>query len=401
MIYDVAIVGMGMGGSFAAHRLATEQTSLKVLGIDIGRSPQKRRSQMIGFLGLLPFSDGKLYTTDIQKVAKLTGIKKAKSNYNLAIKTLQGICATKETEDKSLYVPMVKKLAKNGYEYELNNHIQMIPKEIHALSKVFSNSFETNSNLDFLYDNEVNEVRKEKGVFVLDTDDGEFRCKKLIIGVGRSGWRWSAELFKKFGIIENNNVAKFGVRGEINAGLFKEFNKANCTLSKDGVEIGPLSWHGTVIPEDHVDMALASFRSNENRWKTDKVSFDFFKSVHMEDRGFEEADRLAKLTFVLTNDRILKEKAIHVVNGKSTLSIIKEYNWLKEAILDFNNLIPEFSEKAYIHMPNIYPFAPQIKIGSNLETEIENMYVIGEAAGTHGLMSAAIMGTMIASEMMS
>ena len=71
---------------------------------------------------------------------------------------------------------------------------------------------------------------------------------------------------------------------------------------------------------------------------------------------------------------------------------------MKDAILDFNKLIPEFSEKAYLHMPNIYPFAPKIKAGDNLETEIDNMYVIGESAGIHGLLSAAITGSIVASE---
>lgn len=398
MVYDAIIVGVGMAGSFACYKLAKENKNMKILAIDIGRSFQKRRSQMIGFLGLLPFSDGKLYMNDLNKINDLVGVRKTKSNLNFVNKTLANVNTFKLVEDRSPFVSLEKKLAKNNFEFYLNNFIQMYPKDVHTLSKHFSNTYETNSNLEFSFDNEVHDITKEKNTFVVTTDEGEFKSKKLVLAGGRAGWRWTTEIFKKFGIIDNNNVARYGVRCEANALLFKEFNKSNCTLKKEDLEIGPLCWNGTVIPEDHVDMAIASFRSNENRWKTDKVSFNFIKSIPFENGGVEEADRLAKLTFVLTNDRILKEKASLVINNKSTLSIMKEYNWLKESFLDMNNIIPEFTNKTYIHIPTIMPFAPQIKIGNNLETEVENMYVVGESAGISGLLGAAVSGSIVASE---
>jgi hypothetical protein len=42
------------------------------------------------------------------------------------------------------------------------------------------------------------------------------------------------------------------------------------------------------------------------------------------------------------------------------------------------------------------PLAPKINIGSNLETELEGMFVAGESAGITGILSAASMGLICA-----
>jgi hypothetical protein len=177
----------------------------------------------------------------------------------------------------------------------------------------------------------------------------------------------------------------------------KDFNRSNCTIRKgDAIEIGPLSWYGTVIPEDHVDMAISAFRSNENRWKTDKVSFSFIGNRSFPGTGFEQTDRISKLTFLIANDRIIKERVSTILNGKSKISIIPEYDWLKEAITDFANIVPEIATKAHYHSPTIIPASSQIILGDNLESEVSGMFVVGESAGIHGILSAALTGLIVA-----
>ena len=172
----------------------------------------------------------------------------------------------------------------------------------------------------------------------------------------------------------------------------KDFNRSNCTITKGDLEIGPLSWYGTVIPEDHVDMAISAFRSNENRWKSDKVSFNLIGSRQFLNSGFEQTNRIGGLSFVLSNDRIIKERISSILTGKSKISVIKEYDWLKEAITNITEIIPEITTKAYFHVPTIIPLAPKINIGNNLETEIDGMFVVGESAGINGILSAGLMG---------
>jgi hypothetical protein len=141
-------------------------------------------------------------------------------------------------------------------------------------------------------------------------------------------------------------------------------------------------------------MAISAFRSNENRWASDKVSFSVIGNREYPNKGFEQTDRLAKLTFVLTNDRIIKERICHILTGKSKISIIPEYDWLAKSLTELNAIMPELTTKGYYHAPTILPLAPKINIGTNLETEIEGMFVVGESAGIPGLLAAAISGVV-------
>lgn len=397
-IFDIGIIGAGVAGAFATLKIAKDYKNAKAIVFDLGRPPMKRRRQLEGWLGCLPNSDGKLFLNNLSKVSDLVGNRKSKSSYNWFEKTLSNIDDFKITKDKSPSVSAEKKFKKIGYDISLNDHIQIFPKDIHLLSKYMAESIESNNNIAFNFDVEVKSVCKQKNVFVITTEEKEFRCKKLIIAVGRSGWRWAGELFTNLGIIDNNDTAHFGIRIEMNSMYMKDFNKSNCSIikSNNDIEIGPLSWFGTVIPEDHVDVAISAFRSNENRWKSDKVSFSLIGNRPFPMNGFEQTDRVGKLTFILTNDRIIKERVSYITSGKSKISIIPEYDWLKDTVQELSSVIPELMSKAYFHVPTISPMVPKINIGTNLETEINGMFVAGESAGVHGILSAATMGIIAA-----
>jgi uncharacterized FAD-dependent dehydrogenase len=401
--FDVGIIGAGVAGSFAALKMAKDHKNVKTILFDLGRPPMKRRRQLEGWLGCLPNSDGKLYTNDVSNVSDLTGMRKAKAAHNYFDRVLSNVNDFKVVKDRSPSVSMEKKLRKHGYQLTLNDYVQIYPKDIHALSKYMAEVIEHQKNVTFSFDNEVKEIFKYKGGFTIKTEMNTYNCKKLIVAVGRSGWRWASELYAKFGIVDNNDFAQFGIRIEMNSSTMKDFNKSNCSFSKDNIEAGPLSWFGTVIPEDHLDLAISAFRSNENRWKSDKVSFNLIgkiPSIQLGDkipnRGFEETDRVGKLTFVLANDRIIRERVAHILTGKSKISIIPEYHWLGHAIKQLAEVLPEVATKAYYHVPTILPFAPRINIGANLETEIEGMFVAGESAGVHGILAAGVMGAIAA-----
>lgn len=395
--FDVGIIGAGVAGAFATLKMAKDHKNVKTILFDLGRPPMKRRRQLEGWLGCLPNSDGKLYMNDLDRVTDLVGLRKSKAANNWFQKVLSNIDDFKVTKDRAPNVAVEKRLKKIGYDISLNDYIQIYPKDIHALSKHMSEFIEDYKNITYSFDNEVKGITIQKNMFLVETESQIYKCKKLIIAVGRSGWRWARDLYSKLGIIDNNDTAKFGIRIELNAPLMKEFNKSNCSMVKGtDIEIGPFSWFGTVIPEDHVDLAISAFRSNENRWKSDKVSFTLIGNRPFPNAGFEQTDRLGNLTFVLANDRIIKERVAHILTGKSKISIIPEYDWLKETLTELSQAIPEVTTKAYYHVPTIVPTAPKINIGSNLETEIPGMFVVGESAGIHGILSAATMGIIAA-----
>lgn len=394
--YDVAIIGSGVAGAFAALKLAKENKNLKTILFDLGRPPGKRRRQIEGWFGVFPNSDGKLYMHDVQKVGAITGGRKAKAGQSWVLNYFDNHIDYKITDDKKMYVGAEKRMKKHGFEYHYNDYIQLYPREIHTVSKRLADDVENSGKVRFSFDNEVYSIHKQKGMFSIVSSQGEFLAKKILIAVGRSGWRWATKLFHTFGIVESDDTASFGIHAEISSSYMKDFNKSNCTFFNDELEVGPLSWNGTVIPEDHLDLAISAFRSNENRWKSDKVSFRVIGFRKFENAGVEQTNRLGTLAFVLANDRISKERISTLIHKKSKISVIPEYNWLVEACENISNVIPDFISKGYFHIPTILPLPPKIRLGNNFSTEIDNLYVAGESAGIPGLMSAAVSGALAA-----
>lgn len=398
MTYDCILIGLGTAGAFSAFRFCEEHPELKIWASDIGKKWAKRRRQLEGFFGSLVFSSGKFYESDLDKLSDLVGKRQINKSSKYISKLFKEVSNFKTIKDRSLSSSLSKKINKFGYDYHLNNYIQVYPKEIHALSKLMAKNFEECKNIEFNFDTEVLHVSKHRGLFVVQTEHEEIKSKKLILATGRSGWRWNHNLFKNFGIVDDNNFAKFGIRIELPDSSLKDFNNSNCTIYKNdkSVEIGPLSWHGTVIPEDHVDIAISSFRSNEDRWETDKVSFNLIGNISMNNEGVEQTERIAKLLFILSNDRVVKEKISTIMNEKSKISIHKEYDWIKEELNNLTQIMPDLLTKGYYYIPTIVPLPSKINIGSNLETEVDGMYVVGENTGIVGLYNAACSGIIAA-----
>jgi uncharacterized FAD-dependent dehydrogenase len=393
-ITDLAIIGSGMSGIFAAYRILEKKENLKIMLFDIGRPPMKRRSQMFGFGGLLPNSDGKFYLSDIKKVANVVGDKKAKTAFDWVLQVLETIQETNTIKDPGPSKSLTTTLKKAGYSITKNSFMPLFSPHIHGLLKKFAEAFE--NHIEFHFDQEVKDIIKNKASFTISTSDGDFKARKIILATGRSGWRWAGDLFKKFGLVEDNSIARYGIRIETTADNLSSLNQSTCSISNNKIEIGPFAWNGTMVPEDHLDMAIASFRSNEDRWKTDKVSFNFIGNVPS-DQGFEETDRIGRLTFLLSNDRVSKERVSTIINGRSKiLSILPDYEWLKTDLKAFGEVMPEVISKSYFYAPALTPLPPGISIGTNLSTEIDGLFVAGENAGVVGLLAAAMMGMVAA-----
>lgn len=394
-VYDVAIIGGGVAGVFAAKKIS-QSSDVKCILFDVGRPQGKRRMQTLGWFGCFPSSDGKLYQHDVTSIASISGNRKAKSSQTWVLNYLKKHIELSLSKDKKILKTTEKKLKTAGFDYHYNDYVQLYPKDIHAVSKALADEIEESGNIDLSFDNEVYSIHKKKGHFSIITHEGEFLSKKVLVAAGRSGWRWVSGLFEQFGIVDSNDVASFGIHGEISSSYMKDFNKSNCTFFNDEISVGPLSWNGTVIPEDHFDLAISAFRSNENRWKSDKVSFKIIGFRQFEKSGIEQTNRLGTLAFVLSNDRISKERISSIVHKKSKISIIPEYDWLIESVEKIATVIPEFITKGYFHIPTILPMPPKINVGNNFSTEIDNFYVAGESAGIPGLMGAATSGVLAA-----
>ena len=392
--YDIGIIGTGVAGAFAALKSAKNYKNAKIVIFDLGRPPGKRRRQLEGWLGCFPFSDGKIHLSDVNQLKKIIDGRKIAP----AEKWVNNIYSTsgslKIIKDKLPSSSIVKKCASEGFEIQLNDYIQWKPDYIHKLSKYISDEIKLSNNVSFSFDNEVYQILKKGNVFQVITQSGDYYCENIIISVGRSGWRWANSLYKSFGLEVDDSQLNVGIRVECASQYMKDFNKSHCTLLRDDLEIGPFNWNGTVIPEDHADLVISAFRSNEDRWKTDKVSFSVIGKF-ANDKGISETERLAKLAFLLFNDRVGKEKIKSIIKKNSPLSQLKEYDWLVDKLNELTSIFPFLLDRGYYHSPTIKPICGNVNLDSSLETDIDGLYVVGESAGFIGINAAAISGSIV------
>jgi hypothetical protein len=197
-------------------------------------------------------------------------------------------------------------ITKSG-EFALGEKVGYIPidaivpsnEQFHFLSKLLTQQLENYENLTSKYDTEVKRIENNNNIFNIFTEKEQFQVAKILIATGRSGWRWSTELIESLDIPHENKTAKIGVFLEFPVSQMKDFNFTNCKLLKENFEVGPFFWQGTIIPEDHADLILSSFRSNEERWKTEKIAFPVSYSFSVKEKGTQETTRLGQLALLL------------------------------------------------------------------------------------------------------
>jgi hypothetical protein len=405
--FDVAIIGAGLAGALMAHRMMGNKHIGSAVIFDIGRPPLKRRSQICGWLGCFPNSDGRLIVEENPKLAKHIG----KVNYDKYFSEFLSLIDPENqlvlAENPSPKRGAMKAIARAGFEFEKHTYYQVIPKDVHKLSKKLSDALDVNRNekVLFRFDEEVYTITKDgpDNLFKIVSQYDTFYARNVVLAMGRYGWRQAGKLFHQFGLVKENSNVEFGIRAEMDEDYAAHFNHSFCTLKHKDFTVGPVVWNGTVMPEDHYDTAISTFRANENRWKTNKVSFSILGKRTFLNRGVEELARITNLTYTLADERILKERISTLLGGKSKITgILEEYGlkeangWLEEAIRKTAEVFPELLDKGLSHVPTIIASSPKINLSKKFKTDVDGLYVIGDISGYKGLVNSAIMGLALA-----
>ncbi len=401
-IFDYAFIGAGVATVFALQRMTDKQTQKRSIIFDIGRPPLKRKHQVLGWLGCMLSSDGKLFTDSAAMESLLT--KDVYSRYSANIISY--------LNDKNLISPLVDNrvpidFVLNNSDYEIVHHPyhQMIPKNMHEMSKSLSRSIIDNKKFEFHFDDEVFDITKVDDMFEISTANTTYYAKNLVLATGRAGTLFTHGILSKHGLLKSDNKFQFGVKIEVDTDIVRDLNKSTFSMTKGDITYSKFLWNGTMVPEDRFDYTIASYRSNETRWTSDKVHFDLFKTVHCEG-ATKELNRIATLAFIaVCNERVVRENLKSIIQGRSKFSILPEFGiskkkggWLIDALKDLDAVLPGIvtSGKAYINALN--------PIGSyelNLDKNMcagDDIYTIGEASGIAGMFQSAVSGNYFADQ---
>ena len=373
--YDVAIVGAGPGGIYAAYELKKKDPALSVVVLEAGHSLEKRHcpidgkkikscisckscSIMSGFGGAGAFSDGKYNITNdfggtlYEYIGKEEALSLMK--YVDEINMENGgegtrLFSTAGTKFKKLCMQNRLKLLDASVRHLGTDINYVVLKNLYAKLK---------NQVEFYFDTPVEKIeilgrRKERveegnaaaskeslktdgDGFILHTKKEDFFAKKCIVSVGRSGSKWMESVCEDLGIPTKSNRVDIGVRVELPAVIFSHLTDElyeskivyRTELFEDNVRTFCMNPNGIVVNENTNGIVTVNGHSYEGEEKhTENTNFALLVAKHFSEpfkdsNGYGES--IARLSNMLGGGVIVQRFGDLVRGRRSNQKRIEE-----------------------------------------------------------------------------
>ena len=454
--YDVIIVGGGPAGIFAALELALDD--LKILLIEGGRDIDKRQCPardtgqpcppcspcdlVCGLGGAGAFSDGKLTLTS-QVGGRLPGYL-GEDQTEALIKYVDEVYRKFGAPDK-LY-GTGKKVDKLRQQADLAG-LKLVPMPIRHLGTehcrlVLKAMWEhlsphIESRLRTTVSSIIVERGKVKGV---KTEAGEsFECDYLILAPGREGADWLTKEAERLKLTMHSNPVDVGVRVEVPAAVMAPLTDVLYEsklefLSKsfdDRVRTFCMCPGGEVIMESTggCDPVITVNGHSYAERKTENTNFALLVSTAFTkpfNQPIAYGRYLARLANILSSGVLLQRLGDLMEGRRSTperiergltkptlknatpgdLSFALPYRYitdLVEMLQAMDKLVPGVaSHHTLLYGIEVKFYSSRPQLSPSLETEVGNMFAVGDGAGvSRGLIQASVSGVVAAREIVS
>jgi uncharacterized FAD-dependent dehydrogenase len=435
--YDLIIVGAGPAGIFTALEMVRMQIPIRVLLLEKGMELDQRKSLICGWGGSGAYSDGKLTLTP-----EIGGYLKDLLGYEETAKLIAyvdqiyldyGAPTEVFGEDEDSSEELARKAALANLRY--------IPARIRHLGTdnctEILQKFRTalNPHIDIFTNRAVARILVEDGkILGVETADGEsFACDYLVVAPGREGASWLVEEWKRLDLTMARNPVDIGVRVEVPAAVLEPLTSVSFEakleyFSKsfdDRVRTFCMCPYGVVAMEGSDGVTTVNGHSYANR-KTENSNFAILVSTGFTDPFREPITYgryIARLANLLsggviiqrlgdleagrrsTNDRIAHSIVRPTLKEATPgdLSFVLPYRYLTdilEMLKALDQLAPGVASRhTLLYGLEVKFYSSRPKLTARLETEISNLFAIGDGAGiTRGLMQASACGVAVARE---
>ena len=461
MKYDVAIIGAGPAGLFAAYELITKNKKLKIVLMDRGSNVANRVCPMnknkvpcqncnpcailSGYGGAGTFSDGKL--NFIPKLGKSDLTKyMLESEANRLIDETEEIF-TKFKMDAEVYPSNMEEAREIEKQVAIAGAKLLLIKQKHLGSDHLPD-----------YIQGMTDYLEEQGVELLDRCDVEdietvnenkheiiykkgktekkIEAKYVIVAPGRTGAKWIQEYSDKHNISYLSQSIEIGVRVEVRKDIMESITN---------VIYDPTIFIKTATYSDEIRTFCTNpggFVAKENYYGYICVNGHALKDVKSNNTNFAFISKV-NLTEPVTNTRLYGESIAKIANvlgdGKPIIQSLKDLKYgrrsewhrinkgfieptlkdcvagdlalvmphriitnILEGLETLNKIIPGVSnDDTLLYGPEIKFFSNEIETNNKFKLEDDNIYFIGDGAGKAGnIVTAAATGLVAARDIL-
>ena len=430
MSYDVAIIGAGSAGLFAALELTN--TDLRVVIIEGGLPPKERTSITSGVGGAGTFSDGKLnLSSKIGGNPQAIGCSSTELDALIeqvdAEFTRCGAPPQYSGENAIDLAQLKHSAAQAGIEFIAGRQRHIGTVTIREVIDTLYHDL-LDKGIEFRLETKVEDIATEDSGFRLDTSNGPVRARSVIAAPGRVGTYWLREQARGLGVGPAFGPLDIGVRVEFPAELYESIERVmydaklrvRTATYDDMVRTFCTNPRGFVVREDHEGFVLVNGHA-ENKRKSDNTNFALL--VHMEltdpvEDTTEYGRAVAQLASTIGGGHPILQRLKDLQQGRrSTLDRIRRLPIrptleqvtpgdismalpqrivlnLLEGIERLDRIIPGLAtDSTLIYAPEIKFYDTRYSVQDGMETKLPGFYVAGDASGhSRGIVFAAVTG---------
>ncbi|AGB40457.1 FAD-dependent dehydrogenase [Halobacteroides halobius DSM 5150] len=440
----ITIVGAGVSGLFLAYTLLQKDRKLQIQIIDQGR-PLKKRScplqeetkqcvscnkcdQLSGLGGVMAKSEGKFnYTTDFGgKLATKLNTDTAFKLQNKVDQILYSLGTDKTTHYSTKNPKLIQEAKEHGLEV-LTTTVRHLGTDL--TYKITTNLYHRlKDRIDFRFNTEVTSIDKQNR-FYLQTNQGIYKTDQLVLATGLT----SNNLLGSFPEVTTFNTrVDLGIRVEMKQKQLASILQDNfeTKLRYQGTDFTATTYcmnpGGQVVRKYHQGLVMADGQNYaEGTAATNKLNFTLFVPRYFP-TSKQARDYAANIIGRINQNREriivqrwgdLKQKLAttekRLVANSITPSLQAEpTNLYKEipklyltAIRKFFQALEKLINQPIAANTLLYGldakfYQPEIKLDKNFQTQIENLYLIGDASGVSwSLAQAAASGIYLGNKL--
>lgn len=437
--YDTIIVGAGPAGLFAAYELSILRPKTKILVIEHGKPIETRLSTdtVSGVGGSGTYSDGKLHFTlelSHEKLLDLFSREEYQKELSYVDKlfTSFGVKAPYTPKDIKEAEDLVSFCQKNGVHLYIRRcrHVgsDFLPKIIKHLVSILKKR-----KVEILCNTKIEKIHKTDGrIESIASSDRTFQAKNYLIAPGRLGASWLQKQAYNLGLHYSYQKVEIGVRVEFPAAIMENHSRilheniysVRTPTYDDVVRTFCPCPNGSVAIENYGDYICVNGYSNAGS-HTKNSNFNLTTEIQLTEPVENTTDyaiAIAKTATIIGGGKPILQRLFDLQNGRrSTWSrISKSYvvptlrdvtpgdismalphrvvTDILEGITILDRVLPGLnSGSTLLYAPEVKLRGNRIQVNRDMQTEIANLFVAGDGAGTSGnIVGAAISGIFAA-----